>query len=157
MSAAELNAKLIEVEELSVAVRGVRGATEVLSRASFAVQPGEIVGIVGESGAGKSVMAVAIMRLLGAEGMITGGHIGFEGRDLAALGERDMLAVRGRSIGMVFQEPMTSLNPLFTVGYQLGEVLAVHLGLTGTAARNRVVEMLAEVGISSPVERAAAH
>src|SRR5258708_29545492 len=124
MSAAELNAKLIEVEELSVAFRGQRGPTEVLSRASFAVQPGEIVGIVGESGSGKSVMALAIMRLLGAAGMITGAHIRFEGRDLAALGETDLLAVRGRSIGMVFQEPMTTLNPLFTVGYQLREVLA---------------------------------
>src|SRR5258708_5284773 len=154
---AEMGANLLEVENLSVAVRGVRGATEVLSRASFAVQPGEIVGIVGESGSGKSVMALAIMRLLGAEGMITGGHIRFEGRDLAALDERDMLAVRGRSIGMVFQEPMTSLNPLFTVGYQLGEVLAVHLGLTGTAARSRAVELLAEVGISSPAERAASY
>src|SRR5258708_5602915 len=157
MSAAELNAKLIEVEELSVAFRGLRGATEVLSRASFAVRPGEIVGIVGESGSGKSVMALAIMRLLGAEGMITGGHVRFEGRDLAALGERELLAVRGRSIGMVFQEPMTSLNPLLTVGYQLGEVLAVHLGLTGAAARNRVVELLAEVGISSPAARAASY
>jgi oligopeptide/dipeptide ABC transporter ATP-binding protein len=152
-----MGANLLGVENLSVAFRGVRGATEVLSRASFAIEPGEIVGIVGESGSGKSVMALAIMRLLGAEGMITGGHIRFGGRDLAALGETDLLAIRGRSIGMVFQEPMTSLNPLFTVGYQLGEVLAVHLGLTGAAARNRVVELLAEVGISSPVERAATY
>src|SRR5258707_5663025 len=112
MSAAELSAKLIEVEELSVAFRGQRGATEVLSGASFAVRPGEIVGIVGESGSGKSVMALAVMRLLGAEGMITGGHVRFEGRDLAALGARELLAARGRSIGMGFQEPMTSLNPL---------------------------------------------
>jgi peptide/nickel transport system ATP-binding protein len=152
-----MSEKLIEIEDLSVAFRGLHGATEVLSRASFAVAPGEIVGIVGESGSGKSVMALAVMRLLGAAGAITGGQVRFEGRDLATLGQADLLAVRGRRIGMVFQEPMTSLNPLFTVGYQLGEVLATHLGLTGAAARARVVELLGEVGISAPAERAAAY
>ncbi|HEY4404923.1 MAG TPA: ABC transporter ATP-binding protein [Xanthobacteraceae bacterium] len=149
--------KLLEIEELSVAFRGLRGATEVLSRASFAVEPGEIVGIVGESGSGKSVMALAILRLLGAAGMITAGHVRFEGRDLATLGEAELLAVRGRRIGMVFQEPMTSLNPLFTIGYQLGEVLGTHLGLSGAAGRARVIELLGEVGIASPAERAAAY
>jgi oligopeptide/dipeptide ABC transporter ATP-binding protein len=152
-----MSAKLIEIEDLSVAFRGQHGATEVLSRASFTIEPGEVVGIVGESGSGKSVLALAIMRLLGAAGTITGGHIRFEGRDLAALGEAELRSVRGRSIGMVFQEPMTSLNPLFTVGYQIGEVLAAHLGLTGAAARRRVVELLGEVGISAPAERAAAY
>ncbi len=152
-----MSAKLLEIEELSIAFGGLRGATEVLSRASFAVEPGEVVGIVGESGSGKSVMALAIMRLLGSAGMITAGRIRFEGRDLAALGEAELLRVRGRSIGMVFQEPMTSLNPLFTVGYQLGEVLSTHLGLTGAAARRRVVELLEEVGISAPAERAGAY
>ena len=152
-----MSGKLLELEELSVAFRGLRGATEVLSRASFAVAPGEIVGIVGESGSGKSVMALAILRLLGAGGMITAGHLRFEGRDLATLSQAELLAVRGRRIGMVFQEPMTSLNPLFTVGYQLGEVLSKHLGLTGAAGRARVVELLGEVGISSPAERAAAY
>jgi peptide/nickel transport system ATP-binding protein len=152
-----MGGKLLEIEELSVAFRGLRGATEVLSRASFTVEPGEIVGIVGESGSGKSVMALAIMRLLGAAGSITAGRVRFEGRDLATLSQVELLAVRGRRIGMVFQEPMTSLNPLFTVGYQLGEVLGTHLGLTGADGRARVVELLGEVGISSPVERAAAY
>ena len=152
-----MSGKLLEIEELSVAFRGLRGATEVLSRASFAVEPGEIVGIVGESGSGKSVMALAIMRLLGAAGMITAGQVRFEGRDLATLREAELLAVRGRRIGMVFQEPMTSLNPLFTVGYQLGEVLGTHLGLTGAAGRARVVELLGKVGIAAPAERAAAY
>jgi oligopeptide/dipeptide ABC transporter ATP-binding protein len=152
-----MSAKLLEIEGLSVAFRGLHGATEVLSRASFAVAPGEIVGIVGESGSGKSVMALAIMRLLGAAGAITSGHVRFEGRDLATLDQAELLAVRGRRIGMVFQEPMTSLNPLFTVGYQLGEVLGTHLGLAGAAARARVVELLGEVGISAPTERAAAY
>ncbi|HEY3639485.1 MAG TPA: ABC transporter ATP-binding protein [Xanthobacteraceae bacterium] len=152
-----MSAKLLEVEELSIAFRGLRGATEVLSRVSFAVAPGEIVGVVGESGSGKSVMALAIMRLLGDDGVISAGRIRFEGRDLAALGPADLRQVRGRSIGMVFQEPMSSLNPLLTVGYQLAEVLATHLRLTGVAARRRVVELLDEVGIASPAERAGAY
>jgi oligopeptide/dipeptide ABC transporter ATP-binding protein len=152
-----MSGQLLEIEDLSVAFRDLHGATEVLSRASFAVAPGEIVGIVGESGSGKSVMALAIMRLLGAAGAITSGQVRFEGRDLATLDQAELLAVRGRRIGMVFQEPMTSLNPLFTVGYQLGEVLGTHLRLTGAAGRQRVVELLGEVGISAPVERAAAY
>ena len=152
-----MSAKLLEVDELSVAFRGLRGTTEVLSRASFAVEPGEIVGVVGESGSGKSVMALAVMRLLGAAGAITGGHIRFEGRDLASLGEAELNSMRGRRIGMIFQEPMTSLNPILTVGYQLREVLARHLGLTGAAARKRAIELLSEVGIAAPVERAGAY
>ena len=152
-----MSAKLLEIDELSVAFRGLRGTTEVLSRASFTIEPGEIVGIVGESGSGKSVMALAIMRLLGAAGAITGGHIRFEGRDLASLGEAELNSMRGRRIGMIFQEPMTSLNPILTVGYQLREVLARHLGLTGAAARKRAIELLSEVGIAAPVERAGAY
>jgi peptide/nickel transport system ATP-binding protein len=152
-----MSAKLLDIEELSVAFRGLHGATEVLSRASLTIEPGEIIGVVGESGSGKSVMALAAMRLLGAMGTITAGRIRFEGRDLAALREDELLAVRGRSIGMVFQEPMTSLNPLLTVGYQIGEVLSTHLGLSGAAARRRVVELLDEVGIASPAQRAATY
>ena len=148
---------LLDVDGLSVAFRGLDRATEVLSRASFAVETGEIVGVVGESGSGKSVMALAIMRLLGAAGLITGGQIRFEGRDLAALSEAELLSVRGRRIGMIFQEPMTSLNPIFTVGYQMREVLKQHLGVAGAAAEKRAIELLSEVGIASPAERAAAY
>jgi oligopeptide/dipeptide ABC transporter ATP-binding protein len=148
---------LLDVDGLSVAFRGLDRATEVLSRASFAVEAGEIVGVVGESGSGKSVMALAIMRLLGAAGLITGGHIRFEGRDLAALNEAELLWIRGRRIGMIFQEPMTSLNPIFTVGYQMREVLKQHLGVAGAAAEKRAIELLSEVGIASPAERAAAY
>jgi peptide/nickel transport system ATP-binding protein len=151
-----MSEKLLEIDGLSVAFRDQHGATQVLSDAGFAVEPGEIVGIVGESGSGKSVMALAIMRLLGSAGVITAGHIRFEGRDLVGLREAELRQIRGRRIGMVFQEPMTSLNPLFTIGYQLGEVLATHLGLTGAAGRARVIELLGEVGISAPRERAAA-
>jgi oligopeptide/dipeptide ABC transporter ATP-binding protein len=152
-----MNEPLLELENLSLAFRGRRGLTEVLSRASLRVRRGEIVGVVGESGSGKSVMALAIMRLLGAQGMITGGHIQFQGRDLAALAESELRSIRGRSIGMVFQEPMTSLNPLLRVGYQLGEVLAAHFGLTGAVARRRIVALLSSVGIASASERADAY
>jgi oligopeptide/dipeptide ABC transporter ATP-binding protein len=151
-----MSEKLLDIDGLCVAFRGQHGAIEVLSHAGFAVEPGEVVGVVGESGSGKSVMALAIMRLLGSAGVITAGHIRFEGRDLVGLRAAELRQIRGRRIGMVFQEPMTSLNPLFTVGYQLGEVLATHLGLTGAAGRERVIELLGEVGISAPKERAAA-
>jgi oligopeptide/dipeptide ABC transporter ATP-binding protein len=142
---------------VSVAFRSERHDTEVLSRASFAMAPGEIVGVVGESGSGKSVMALAIMRLLGAQGRVSAGSIRFDGQEITTLPEAAMLAIRGRRIGMVFQEPMTSLNPLFTVGYQIAEVLAIHLGLKGTAAEQRVAALLAAVGMPSPVERAKAY
>src|ERR1700756_5939195 len=97
---------LLEVDRLNVAFRGFDRATEVLSRASFAVEPGEIVGIVGESGSGKSVLALAIMRLLGANGLITGGRIRFAGREVTALREADLSSIRGRRLSMIFQEPM---------------------------------------------------
>src|SRR5262249_17415487 len=118
---------------------------------------GRIAGVGGKSAPGNPVKALAIRRLLGANGPIPRGQIRFEGRDLTTLSEAELLAIRGRRIGMVFQEPMTSLNPIFTVGYQLREVLARHLHLTGAAARKRTIELLAEVGIAAPVERAAAY
>jgi peptide/nickel transport system ATP-binding protein len=150
-------APLLALQDVSVAFRSDRRETEVLSRASFAMAPGEIVGVVGESGSGKSVMALAIMRLLGAQGRVTSGSIRFDGEEITTLPEAAMLRIRGRKIGMVFQEPMTSLNPLFTVGYQIAEVLAIHLGLTGAAAERRIIELLAAVGIPSPAERAGAY
>jgi peptide/nickel transport system ATP-binding protein len=148
---------LLALDSVSVAFRSERRETEVLSRASFAMAPGEIVGVVGESGSGKSVMALAIMRLLGAQGRVSGGRIRFDGQEITTLPEAAMRAIRGRQIGMVFQEPMTSLNPLFTIGYQIAEVLAIHLGLKGAAAERRVVELLAAIGIPSPAERVKAY
>jgi oligopeptide/dipeptide ABC transporter ATP-binding protein len=112
---------------------------------------------VGESGSGKSVTALAVMRLLGAQGAISGGAIRLDGRDLLTLDAEAMRRVRGREIGIIFQEPMTSLNPLLRVGTQIAEVLAEHLGLSGAGARARVVELLAEVGIPEPVARAASY
>ena len=122
---------------------------------SFDVHPGETLAIVGESGSGKSVTSLSIMRLLpAATGRISGGQILFRGRDLATLPEREMRAVRGREIGMIFQEPMTSLNPVHTIGDQIAEVVIRHEGVTRAKGWERAVEMLALVGIPEPKKRA---
>jgi oligopeptide/dipeptide ABC transporter ATP-binding protein len=121
---------------------------------SYNVQPGETVALVGESGCGKSVSALSIMRLVSAPaGRIVGGQILFQGRDLLALDEESMRRVRGREIAMVFQEPMTSLNPVLSIGRQLTEPLEIHLGLPPEQARQRAMERLATVGIPDPERR----
>ncbi len=144
---------LLDIDNLSVAFDGEEGPREVLSGVSISIQPGEVVGVVGESGSGKSVTALSVMRLLGAQGRISGGAIRFAGRDLTALPESGMRALRGRDMAMIFQEPMSSLNPLLPVGFQIAEVLETHMHLTGQAARQRVVGLLDEVGIPSPETR----
>ncbi len=121
---------------------------------SWDVQAGETVALVGESGCGKSVSALSIMRLIQAPaGKIVGGQILFKGRDLLALSEEEMRHVRGREIAMVFQEPMTSLNPVLTVGRQLTEGLEIHLALSSADARRRAVELMDMVGIPDPERR----
>ena len=141
-------APLLSIADLSVSFRSDDGPTRVLENVSFDVAPGEIVGLVGESGSGKSVTAMAVMSLLGAQGHIEpGGKVHLNGRNITDLTERQMLDVRGRDIGMIFQEPMTSLNPLMTVGYQIAESLRAHLDMSRREARDRSVELLAEVGI----------
>jgi oligopeptide/dipeptide ABC transporter ATP-binding protein len=148
-------AALLTVEDLSVAFRGDRSEKRVLDHVGFTVAPGEIFGIVGESGSGKSVTALAIMRLLGAQGRIVSGQVVLDGTDLVRLDERAMLGVRGAKIGMIFQEPMTSLNPLLTVGFQVAEVLRAHLRMSSADAHDRAVQMLDRVGIPDAARRAA--
>ena len=138
---------LLSIEDVFVAFETEAGLREVLREVTFSLEPGEIVGVVGESGSGKSVTALAVMRLLGAQGRITQGRIALEGVDLVALDREAMRKVRGGRIGMIFQEPMTSLNPLFTVGFQVAEVLQAHLGLEGAAARREVISWFERVGI----------
>jgi oligopeptide/dipeptide ABC transporter ATP-binding protein len=122
---------------------------------SFDVFPGETLAIVGESGSGKSVTSLSIMRLLpAATGQITGGRIMFRGRDLASVSEREMRAIRGQEIGMIFQEPMTSLNPVHTIGDQISETVIRHEGISRSKGLERAVEMLALVGIPEPRKRA---
>jgi peptide/nickel transport system ATP-binding protein len=144
-------APLLTVADLRVVFEGDRGdRTEAVSGVSFSLERGKTLGIVGESGCGKSVTALSIMRLLPRVGARVSGSVVFEGRDLSLLPEREMQDLRGNRLAMIFQEPMTSLNPSFTVGDQIGEVLMRHRGLGAKAARAAAVEMLARVRIPSP-------
>jgi peptide/nickel transport system ATP-binding protein len=144
---------LLAIDDLRVAYRSLHGSREVLSGVSLDVKQGEIVGVVGESGSGKSVTALAVMRLLGTQGSIASGSIRFNGVELTSLGDTSMRDLRGRQITMIFQEPTTSLNPLFSVGFQIAEVLQEKLQLSRAAARDRVTSLLARVGIPSPAAR----
>jgi microcin C transport system ATP-binding protein len=149
--------KLLEIRDLSVAFR--QGERELLAadRVSFDIRPGETVALVGESGSGKSVTALSILKLLPGSARHPSGSIRFKGRELMKLSEREIRHVRGNDITIVFQEPMTSLNPLHTVERQIAEVLELHAGVTGPAARARVVELLAQVGIPDPQSRLASY
>jgi len=146
-------AVLLSVENLSVSFDTLHGRVRVLDGISFAVGEGEIVGLIGESGSGKSVSAFAIMQLLGEQGRIDSGSITFDGTDLAGLSATEISKVRGKDVSMIFQEPMTSLNPVFTVGSQIAEVLTTHLGLGRKEAHTRAIELLAEVGIPTAEAR----
>ena len=153
MDASAAGPALLSLNDVGVAFHGPRGRRQVLGGLSFDVGPGEIVGVVGESGSGKSVTALAVMRLLGAQGEITDGVIRLDNADLARLPESAMRDIRGRAIAMIFQEPMTSLNPLFTAGFQISEVLRGKLSLSKREARTRVVALLDKVGLPAPAQR----
>jgi peptide/nickel transport system ATP-binding protein len=141
---------LLAVEDLRVTYTTRAGEVSVLPGLSLSLGAGEALGLVGESGCGKSTVALAIMRYLGRTGRITGGRIMFEGRDLASLGDAELRAVRGRRIAMVYQDPMASLNPVMTVGRQLMEVPIIHEGVSTAAARQRAIAMLGEVKLADP-------
>ncbi|HJQ57630.1 MAG TPA: ABC transporter ATP-binding protein [Vineibacter sp.] len=145
---------VLELNELTVRFRLKRGELTAVDGVSFAVQRGQTFGLVGESGSGKSVTARAIMRLIPVPpGEIVRGRVMFEGRDVLALNDAEMRALRGRRIAMVFQEPMSALNPVFTVCDQISDALRTNLGLSRKDARERVVELLSLVGIPSPRRR----
>ena len=145
---------LLRVEGLTTQFRTRAGLARAVDGVSFAIQPGQIMGLVGESGCGKSVTALSIMRLIEHPGEIAGGRILFEGKDLVTLEADEMRAIRGADIAMIFQEPMTSLNPVHTVGAQIAEAVALHLKLSHRAASEQAIEMLDLVGIPSPAQRA---
>ena len=152
MSAAA--APVLDVRNLSVAFRTRDGFVHAVNDLSFAVQPGELLGVVGESGSGKSVSMMALIGLLPSPpARVSGGPVMFGGADLLSLPPRDLQAVRGRRIGFVFQDPMTSLNPVFPVGFQIMEPLRQHLGLSAEAARSRAAELLDLVGIADARRR----
>jgi oligopeptide/dipeptide ABC transporter ATP-binding protein len=147
-------ATLLDVQGLQTHFSTRGGVVRAVDGVSWDVQEGETVALVGESGCGKSVSALSVMRLVAAPaGRIVGGRILFKGRDLLGLTEEEMRQLRGREIAMIFQEPMTSLNPVLTVGRQLTEGLEIHLGMEPAAARTRAGELLAMVGISDPERR----
>ncbi|MFT8242485.1 ABC transporter ATP-binding protein [Roseomonas sp. BN140053] len=144
---------LLSVEMLQTHFRTPDGVNRAVDGVSFTVRAGETVAIVGESGCGKSVTAMSVLRLIPEPPGRIAGAIRFEGRDLLQLSDREMRAIRGNEISMIFQEPMTSLNPVLTVGRQIGETLRLHQGLDGRAAEARAVEMLTLVGIPEPRRR----
>ncbi|HEX5136036.1 MAG TPA: ABC transporter ATP-binding protein [Planctomycetota bacterium] len=147
-------APLLEIIDLKTYFHTDEGVVKSVDGVSYDLRPGETVGVVGESGCGKSVTALSVMRLIPMPpGRIEGGQILFDGEDLVRVPESRMRQVRGGKIGMIFQEPMTSLNPVFTVGDQIEEAVRLHLKLSAADARARAIEMLAKVGIPSPDQR----
>ena len=150
-----MTAPLLEIEKLRTYFYTDNGVARAVDGVSFSVGVGETVGVVGESGCGKSVTALSILRLVRPPGRIEEGSVmRFEGRDLLGLDEREMQHVRGNRIAMVFQEPMTALNPVFTIGDQIGEVARIHAGASKRDAWAKAIEMLKVVGIPAPEQRA---
>jgi oligopeptide/dipeptide ABC transporter ATP-binding protein len=145
---------LLEIQDLKTYFKVRAGRVRAVDGVSFAIKPGERLGIVGESGCGKSVTALSIMRLLPQPpGEIAGGSVLFEEQELLDLSESEMRKIRGGKIGMIFQDPMTCLNPTMTVGNQIGEALRIHLKLSKDEARKRAISLLEQVGIPAATER----
>jgi oligopeptide/dipeptide ABC transporter ATP-binding protein len=149
-----MNTHILQVDDLSVSFGTLRGDVRVIDGLSFGIEPGEVLGLVGESGSGKSVTAYAIMRLLGTNGKIDRGHIRLDGREISGLSEAEMLRIRGVDIAMIFQEPMTSLNPVYTVGFQIAESMIEHLGYTRSQAMHEAARLMDQVGIPEAKSRA---
>jgi oligopeptide/dipeptide ABC transporter ATP-binding protein len=142
--------ELLRVENLVTQFKTANGSLSAVHGVSFSVKKGETLCIVGESGCGKSITALSIMRLLPNNGNITSGEINFDGKDLATLTDETMRKVRGNDISMIFQEPMTALNPVFTIGYQLREPLLIHNSLSKKQASQKAIELLNQVGMPLP-------
>ena len=144
---------LLEVEDLRTYFATADGLVKAIDGVSFSIRNGETLGVVGESGCGKSITALSIMRLIERPGRIVGGSITLAGRNLLDLSDAEMRDIRGDSISMIFQEPMTSLNPVYTCGDQIEEAIAVHRDVSRREARDRSIEMLGQVGIPDPKRR----
>ncbi|GAB0118140.1 ABC transporter ATP-binding protein [Acidisoma sp. 7E03] len=145
---------LLDVRDLCVSFRSERGPVRILENVSFTVGQREIVAIVGESGSGKSMTSLAVMRLITDPNAVVTGSIRYKGRELLALSPREMRDLRGREIAMIFQDPMTAMTPVYTIGWQIEEQLRAHQKLSRRAARARAVELLGEMGIPSPAKAA---
>src|ERR687897_2778422 len=147
-------AELIKVKDLRTSFFTPEGEVRAIDGISFEIGEGKTLGLVGESGCGKSVTSLSIMRLIPSPpGKIVGGEIFYRGRDLLKLNNEEMRKIRGNEISMIFQEPMTSLNPVFTVGNQIGEAIILHQGLSKRDALAKSIEMLQKVGIPAPERR----
>ena len=146
-------APLLDVRHLTTSFFTDKGEVRAVEDVSFSLQPGQTLALVGESGCGKSVTALSIMQLLDPPGRVVAGKILFKGQDILTLAKKEMRQIRGKAIGMVFQEPMTSLNPVFTIGDQIGEALQIHTTLSENEIRKEVVGLLEKVRISSPERR----
>ena len=144
---------LLEVKNLQTQFPTRAGLVRAVDGVSFKLDSGELLGLVGESGCGKSITALSIMRLIARPGKITGGEITFDGKSLLQLSDAEMRQIRGDDIAMIFQDPMTSLNPVFTVGEQIAEALRLHRKLSRKAARGAAIEAMKEVSIPDPVRR----
>jgi peptide/nickel transport system ATP-binding protein len=144
---------LLDVRHLRVEFPTRRGTLRALDDVSFSIAAGEILGVVGESGAGKSLTGAAIIGLLEPPGRVAAGEIWLGGQRIDNLPPEAMRQIRGRRIGAIFQDPLTSLNPLFTIGHQISETVQVHLGLGAAAARDRAIQLLADTGIPAPAQR----
>ena len=148
---------LLDIENLLTVFPAPGGELAAVDGLDLRVMAGEVLGLVGESGCGKSVTALSVLGLVPSPGRVAGGRITFQGRDLLTLGENELRRLRGEQISMVFQEPMTSLNPVFTVGRQVAELISAHRDLTPRAAWDTAVEMLRRVGIPEAGQRAKAY
>src|SRR5215471_4253933 len=144
---------LLQIEDLRTEIRLRRATVHALDGVTLTVEAGECLGIVGESGSGKTMTALSIMQLLPPGGHITGGKINLDGQEISALDDDGMRSVRGNEVGMIFQDPMTSLNPTMTVGDQIAETVLLHRGADARTARARAVEVLGLVGMPRPAER----
>jgi dipeptide transport system ATP-binding protein len=148
---------LLEIENLSVAFPSKNAVMQAVDGVSLSLEAGDVLGIVGESGSGKSVTMMALMGLVSYPGVVTADKLRFDGHDLLALSSAQRSRLTGKDVAMIFQEPTTSLNPCFTVGFQLAETLKLHLGMDGKAARSRCIELLEQVGIPAPESRLKAY
>jgi oligopeptide/dipeptide ABC transporter ATP-binding protein len=148
-----MSRKLLEVEGLTTRFSTAGGEVDVIENVTFSIDAGETVGLVGESGSGKSVTALSILGLIKPPGRIASGSIRLDGTELVGMPDRALRSIRGKDISMIFQEPMTSLNPVLTVGEQIAEVVRLHQGLNRRDAWLRAIDMLRQVGIPSPEER----
>ncbi|MGC8464563.1 MAG: dipeptide ABC transporter ATP-binding protein [Acidimicrobiales bacterium] len=144
---------LLEIDALETNIKLRKSEVKAVAGVSFSIDAGETVGLVGESGCGKTMTGMSIMRLLPSGGYIAGGAVRLEGRDLAHMNERELRKVRGNEIGMIFQDPMTSLNPCMTIGEQIAESVRLHKGVNKAAALTRAIEVLGLVGMPNPKER----